>query len=350
MSKPGPLFEVQSRTGAPERAWKFSASSGFRDWMRAQDIGLAFSTYHAGAVIALGAGRGDLSVQTETFASATALLGTTRGLYLSAADEVWRFESASGHRPSARESDPLYLPQQSWTTGDINIHDLAIDRAGRLVAVATLLNSIVSLESDGEVTPLWRPAFITALVDEDRCHLNGFCLEDGHPAYATLVGPSNVRKGWRSHTARGGQVIDVRCDEVVATGLAMPTAPRLYRQKLWLLESGSGWFGTIDLDRGGFERVLWLPGFLRGLRCIGDYAIIGTSTSRDSLFRGLPLQDELTWRGAWPMVGLHVVNLVTGKLEHRLEITGLQEVYDIAILPGAGAPRLAGIAPERVAV
>src|SRR5581483_8559538 len=269
---------------------------------------------------------------------------------LSAADQVWRFENAAANRPSARESDPLYLPQQSWTTGEINIHDLAIDRAGRLVAVATQLNSIVSLESAGEVAPLWRPAFITALVHEDRCHLNGFCLEDGRPAYASLVGPSNVRKGWRSHTAQGGQVIDVRRDEVVAVGLAMPTAPRLYRQKLWLLESGSGWFGTVDLERGKFERVLWLPGFLRGLRFIGDYAIIGTSTSRDSLFRGLPLQDELIWRGAWPMVGLHVVNLVTGKLEHRLEISGLQEVYDIAILPGATAPRLAGVAPERVAV
>ncbi len=322
-------------------------SPGFRGWMLAHKMGLALSTYEAGKVVMLGAGRRDVTASDETFNAAMALLSTEHGFYLSMRHQVWRFENGLQSGQIYQGMDRLYMPRQCQVTGGVDIHDLAIDHDERLLAVVTLYNCIASLDHQGSFNPVWRPQFIDSIVNEDRCHLNGFCLEDGRLAYATLIGPSNEKDGWRAHRADGGQVIDLRTHEIVADRLAMPHSPRLYRNRhqtrLWVLEGGSGWFGWIDLKKKTFERSVWLPGFLRGLRFIGDYAIIGSSRPRNKLFTGLPLQDELDRRGAVPICGLYVVNLRTSKIEHQLTVTGsVQEIYDLALLPDSLSPRLIG--------
>ncbi|MEX1154693.1 TIGR03032 family protein, partial [Parvibaculum sp.] len=232
-------------------------------------------------------------------------------------------------------------------TGGVDIHDLAIDRKGRLLAVVTGYNCVASLDMRGSFNPLWRPPFIDRIVGEDRCHLNGFCLDAGVPAYATVIAATNTLGGWRPHRADGGQVIDMRTGKAVAQGLAMPHSPRLYRGKLWLLEAGTGWFGWIDVATGAFNRVTWCPGFVRGLRFIGDYAIVGLSKPRNKVFEGLPLEDELKTRGREPVCGIYAINLASGEIEHTISITGsVEELYDVAFLPGARAPLLVGLQGE----
>ncbi|HVO02375.1 MAG TPA: TIGR03032 family protein [Candidatus Cybelea sp.] len=330
-----------AETGKPISSYQLTLSPGLRLWMEQHRVALALSTYELGRVITLGAGSSTLNNVDESFDSAMALLHTTRGFYLGTYDRIWRFENDLQEGEIRQGSDRLYVPRQQIYTGAVDIHDLDIDASGRLLAVVTRSNCIAVIGADGAATPLWRPHFIDRVVPEDRCHLNGFCLEDGRPAYATLIGPSNQRDGWREYRRDGGRVIDVRTQKVVARHLAMPHSPRLHRNRLWVLESGSGWFGWVDRDRRRFERLIWLPGFLRGLRFVGHYAVITSSSPRDALFTGLPLQEELAWRGAWPVTGAHVVNLETGEVEHRLTITGsVREVYDVAIIPGATAPRL----------
>ena len=58
--------------------------------------------------------------------------------------------------------------------------------------------------------------------------------------HVTAVGRSDVADGWREHRAGGGLLIDVERNAVVLDDLSMPHSPRLYRDKLWLLDSGRG--------------------------------------------------------------------------------------------------------------
>lgn len=332
----------------PVAPFHLTFSSHFRPWLAKLDTGIAFSTYTAGKLILLGVGgQGGYAVSERTFDMAMAMAATDDGLMLAMRHQVWRFANSLAPGQTYEGWDRIFLPRQAHVTGGVDIHDLAIDKKGRLVAVVTGYNCVASLDMRGSFNPLWRPPFIDRIVGEDRCHLNGFCLEAGAPAYATVIAPTNTLGGWRPHRADGGEVIDMRTNKTVAKGLAMPHSPRLYRGRLWLLEAGTGWFGWIDASTGAFNRVTWCPGFVRGLRFIGDYAIVGLSKPRNKVFEGLPLDDELKTRGREPVCGIHAINLATGDIEHTVTITGsVEELYDVAFLPGAKAPLLVGLQGE----
>jgi hypothetical protein len=91
----------------------------------------------------------------------------------------------------------------------------------------------------------WRPPFIPALVDEDRCQINGLAMEDGQPAYVTAVIRSDTIDGWLDREYHGGVVIDARTGKSVCEGLSKPHAPRLHKGELWVLNSGTGELGVV---------------------------------------------------------------------------------------------------------
>ena len=157
--------------------------------------------------------------------------------------------------------------------------------------------------------PLWRPPFLSALVPEDRCHLNGLAMRDGRPAFVTVVSRSDVADGWRDKRHDGGCVLDVASGEAVCTGLSMPHSPRWYRDRLWVLNSGTGEFGQVDLASGRFVPIAFCPGYLRGLSFHGDYAIATLSKPRHVSFQGLALNERLSQKGAEPQCGLQIIDL-----------------------------------------
>ena len=104
--------------------------------------------------------------------------------------------------------------------------------------------------------------------------------------------------------------MDVSSSEIVAPGLSMPHSPTWYRDKLWVLESGEGSIGHVDLDTGEVETVAQLPGFTRGLSFAGPLAFVGLSEVRESAtFGGIPLTGRLEER----QCGVWVVNIETGQ-------------------------------------
>jgi uncharacterized protein (TIGR03032 family) len=329
----------------PVAPFHLTFTPGFQAWLDRHDTGLAFSTYAAGKVVMVGRGQGGgYAVSERTFDMAMAMATTDDGFMLAMRHQVWRFANSLMPGQIYEGWDRLYLPRECHVTGAVDVHDLAIDRKGRLLAVVTGYNCVASLDMQGSFNPVWRPAFIDGIFGEDRCHLNGFCLEGGIPAYVTVIAPTNARGGWRDHRADGGQIIDMRSGKTVIGGLAMPHSPRLYRDKLWVLEAGTGWFGHVDRATGAFQKVTWCPGFVRGLRFVGDYALIGLSKPRNKVFEGLPLDGELRTRGREPVCGIYVVNIGTGEIEHRIDITGsVEELYDVTFMPGARAPLLVGL-------
>ena len=117
----------------------------------------------------------------------------------------------------------------------------------------------------------------------------------------------------------------------IVTGLSMPHSPRVYRDQLWLLDSGTGHFGRVNRATGKFEPLTFCPGYLRGLSFVGDYAVVGLSQCRENrTFQGLALDDNLKSHDAETHCGLCVIDLRTGDLVHWLWLQGIvHELYDV---------------------
>ena len=129
----------------------------------------------------------------------------------------------------------------------------------------------------------------------------------------------------------------------------MPHSPRVRNGELWLLDSGHGYLGRVDLQSGKFERVAFCPGYARGLTFHDRYAIIGVSRPRENTFSGLPLDAELAKHQANPICGLQVVDLESGQTVEWLQIQGLvEELYDVVVLPGVSRPKALGLQTEEI--
>ena len=150
----------------------------------------------------------------------------------------------------------------------------------RLWFVNTRFSCLCTLDRVHSFVPRWRPSFITDLAPEDRCHLNGLCLIDGHPAAVTALGETDSPGGWRANKPDGGVLIEPATGRVLLRGLSMPHSPRWHNGRLWVLRSGPGSLGFLD-PRTGIRRVAVLPGFTRGLDFLGDLAFVGLSQVRE---------------------------------------------------------------------
>jgi uncharacterized protein (TIGR03032 family) len=249
-----------------------------------------------------------------------------------------------------KDWDVLYAPHQMWVTGDVDVHDVAVLPDGRPIFVNTAYSCIATVSDGFSFKPLWRPPFITRLAPEDRCHLNGMALENGKPRYATLVAASDVADGWRERRADGGMVWDIATGKPLAQGLSMPHSPKLYENRLWLLNSGTGELGFITPDNGRFHALAFCPGYARGLDIFRGYAVVGISMPRDEkTFKGLPLDGMLTARGAEPRCGLIVIDLTTGDTVAWLRIDNVvRELFDVAFLPGVRHPAVIGFRSNEI--
>jgi uncharacterized protein (TIGR03032 family) len=327
------------------------ASRHFSAWLAEQNVSLALTTYQAGKLFLIGRQTsGRISVFERTFNRCMGLWTGGPTIWMTSLYQLWRLENGlkPGHLHDGH--DALYIPRIGHTTGDVDLHDLAVERDGRVLFVATTFNCLGTLSQRYSFQPLWRPPFVSQTVPQDRCHLNGLALVDGRAAYVTAVSQSDVADGWRDQRSGGGCVVDVRADQVVATGLSMPHSPRWYRDRLWVLNSGTGYLGHIDFAQGRFVPMTFCPGYLRGLTFVGDYAVVGLSRPRhDGTFGGLALQDELQRQSAEPQCGVQVIDLQSGEVVHWLRLQGdVSELYDVGALPGVVRPMSLGFKSDEI--
>jgi uncharacterized protein (TIGR03032 family) len=96
------------------------------------------------------------------------------------------------------------------------------------------------------------------------------------------------------------------------------------------------------MDTGRFEAVIQLPGFVRGIRPVGHYAIVGTSKPRHGdIYSGLGLDHVLKKAGVSPVMGFFVVDLRSGQFCEFLLIEGAAlELFEIIVLPGVRRPKI----------
>ena len=345
---------------------ELTGSRQFTAWLAEQAFSLGFTTYQAGKLFLIGLQQdGRLSVFERTFERCMGLCVTSNSLYMSSLYQLWRFENILEPGQLSGEFDALYVPQMSYITGDLDIHDVAMTTTDYtlssallgervclpgIVFVNTLFGCLATVSETYSFRPIWHPPFLSKLAAEDRCHLNGLALKDGYPAYVTAVSQSDVADGWRDQRTGSGCVVDVRSNEVIATGLSMPHSPRWYQGQLWLLNSGTGEFGQVDLVTGKFEPIAFCPGYLRGLTFADDFAVVGLSQSRgNKTFAELPLEARLQAKQATPRCGLSVIDLRSGDVVHSLRVEGVvEELYDVVAIASMRRPQAIGIRSDEI--
>lgn len=341
-------------TPETDRTVRVSASRGFTDWLGTTGGSLALTTYEAGRILLLSrAAGGGLSLFERDFVRPMGLaIGRDAAFFALATQyQVYRFNDVA-HRPAAEGAfDASYVPHVAWTTGSVDAHDVGLDADDRPLFVSTLYSCIAVVSDTRNFRVVWKPTFVSALAAEDRCHLNGMAMVAGRPRYATAVSTTDHKDGWRDHRSDGGVLIDVETDEILVRSLAMPHSPRVFDGRPWLLNSGRGEFGPVDVASGRFEPIAFCPGYARGLAFVGSHAVIGLSAPRrEGTFGGLPLDEALRSRGQQPFCGLLVVDTLSGAVTDWLRIDGggIAELYDVAFLPGVLRPSLVGFKTDEI--
>lgn len=312
-------------------------SPGLADYLAQAGISLAFTSYQSGYLYLVGhSPDGKLAVHEAFYPQAMGVVGDAQRIYLGTLTQLVRLENVLAPNERANgKHDRLYIPRNMQVMGNIDFHELGIRADGGVVVVNTRYSCLCEPSLTHSFRPLWKPDFISVLAPEDRCHLNGLAMVDGQPRYVTAVARSDVKDGWRPHRRDGGMVIDIASDRIVAQELSMPHSPRWHEGELWVLNSGTGELGRIDLDSGRFDPLCFQPGFLRGLALFGNHALIGLSKPRDGRFEGLALDETLAQRGEEARCGIAVVSLETGALEQWFYLEGaIGEIFSVAVLPG----------------
>jgi uncharacterized protein (TIGR03032 family) len=337
-------IEAARRAAAPADATSLASVStaSLTQVLSAAGSSLLISTYQTNKLVCARTQQdGGLNTHFRDFDKPMGVAVAPGRIALGTRTEVWDLRDmpeAAAAVESAGAHDACYLPRNRHVTGDIAVHDLAF-AGGQLWLVATAFSCLATLDADHSFVPRWAPPFITTLASEDRCHLNGMAVVGDRVAYVTALGQTDEPGGWRAGKATDGVLLDVATSEVVAGGLSMPHSPRWHAGRLWFLESGKGALSTVDVTSGDVQTVTELPGFTRGLAFLGDVAFVGLSQVRESsTFGDLPLTRRLRERQS----GVWMVDLRTGEVAGFLRFEDLvQEIFDVALLPGARFPEIA---------
>lgn len=355
MSKPpkwAPDVAVEEAQAAPQSAQpaadqtQISVSRGFGQWLNRMGCSLAFSSYQTGQLFLVGMlPNGQVSFHQQNYVRAMGLHASSQRLYVGSLFQIWRLENVlAPHERANGDFDRLYVPRNAQTIGDIDVHELGVDKAGRVIFVNTKFSCLATTSITHGFKPLWKPGFISRLAAEDRCHLNGLAMQDGAPAFVTAVSRSDMINGWRDRRHEGGVLIDVRDDRIVTDQLSMPHSPRVTPEGIYLLDSGRGMLARVDPKSGERTDIAFCPGFLRGLAIHNGHAIATVSLPRDGAFGGLALQDELKKRDGEPWCGICVVDLRSGDLVEWIRLNGaIKELFDVAVIPEARCPMALGV-------
>ena len=333
-------------------------TSSVPELLRQLNVSVLVTTYQASKLVVL---REDAGVLNTHFRNLNKPMGCAREggkLAIGCSVDIWEFHNvpavcgkldASDDYPSTEaKHDACFLPRRSHCTGDVQIHEMAyVD--GELIFVNTAFSCLAKRSEENSFEPVWRPKWITQYTPGDNCHLNGLAVRDGQVKYVTALGETNKPGGWRENKRNGGLLIDADSKEVIARGLSMPHSPRWHNGKLWLLESGEGTIGTVDLNTGKYEAIAQFPGFTRGLSFLGPLAFIGLSQVRESaVFSGIPLVERLK-AAEERTCGVWVLNTETGETLGFCQFEeGVQEIFAVEVLPGVRFPDSVNHDPEIV--
>jgi len=304
-------------------------------------ISLVVSTYQAGRIILVRNDGGTLNTHFRNFNKPMGIAADYSRLTIGGTNTVWYYRNVPAVAPKLEpkdKHDSCFIPRRIHVTGDIDIHEMAYDSDDELWIVNTRFCCLCTLDKDHSFYPRWRPHFVSALAPQDRCHLNGLAMVDGKPKYVTALGETDTQGGWRENKKNGGILMDVEKNEILLRGLSMPHSPRVYQDKLWVLESGMGGLAEINLETKSWTNIAEMPGFTRGIDFYGPLAFIGLSKVRETaVFSDFPLLEKVKERTC----GVWVINIQTGETVGFLRFeSGVEEIFAVQVLRNMKYPEV----------
>ena len=313
-------------------------------------LSVLISTYQTGHLVVVSAREGRLTLSFHQFDRAMGIAVKPGTIAVCTRKEVWFLREAAdiaAKLQPAGQYDACFLARTSHFTDDIQAHEAAWvvrpEGGSEFWIVNTLFSCLAALHPHYSFAPRWRPAFISALSPEDRCHLNGVAVADGQPRWVTALAETDSPSGWRAVKHNAGCLIDVPGGRVLARGLSLPHSPRVQGNQVFFLNTGQGELAVADPKTGQISSVSGLPGVARGLSLHSGYAFIGLSKARPTL-EGVPVvaaRDKLR-------CALWIVELRTGATAGYLEFcSGVEEIFDVQILPGVVSPYISGPSAEK---
>ncbi|MFY0626214.1 MAG: TIGR03032 family protein [Reichenbachiella sp.] len=305
---------------------------------------IVITTYQAGKVIFINAnGENGLIQLPRDFKKAMGMAYKNGKMAVATKEEVVVLKGstslAKGYPKKPNNYDLMFMPRATYFSGDVDIHDMDWGHDG-LWAVNTRFSCLSKINDDYSFEPKWKPSFVSDLVPEDRCHLNGMTMKNGSPEFVTALGTTNTERGWRENKTNGGVIMHVPTGEILSHGLAMPHSPRLEGEKLFALLSATGELIHVDQHSGKYDVVTKIPGFVRGMCRYGNLLFIGLSKMRKSskTFADLPISKESIFSGVM------VVDANTGQIVGHIKYeNSLEEIYDIQVIQGFDRPGILGV-------
>lgn len=321
-------------------------------FLATNNITIALSSYKSHQILAIGVQdvetNPDLAIYICPIARCMGMARYKNRLAISNVGNIILYNSKGEvNSPKYGKFTDEYQPRFIYNAADVDIHDLKITNTG-IYFISASYNCVAMPSLEKTFEPYWIPPWITGSTDpkdpskkylrrEDCCHMNGLCCIDGKPRYITTTSKGNVLGHWRTHKSEGF-IYDIQKNEVVCKNIHSPHSPNWYDDKLWVLESGTGYFGYVDMEKKEFVKKIFLPGFLRGMTFYDKFAIICLSKDRhDHAFRDLPLCENLRCSGSGSVCGFRIIDMNTLSVVEEFtfdESFGVTELYDVICLPG----------------
>ncbi len=334
-----------------EAAVGYVHTTNLPEFFQMNALTLVVSTYQAQRILCFNALTSNkLSMLMRTLERPTGLAIRENEMLVCSKNSLWRFATTRklwDNEGKALPYDLTFVPRRSYVTGDVAAHQVSWHpKTDEVIMVNTRFSCLCTFDPAWSFVPFWKPPFITEFRPEDRCHLNGLCMDEDGPKYATALGESNTKEGWRENKASGGVLIDVPSGEIVCRGLSMPHSPFRFDGKLFVLESGKGLLVAVDEKTGSTVEVARFPGFTRGVAFWKDFAFVGLSKIREKkIFGGLPIEHL----GEQIESAVYIVNLKSGKIEGFIRFTkGIEELFDLALLQGFHHAHIIGFEEDTI--
>lgn len=350
MNSISPPGKIPTPSGAEnkEASIGYVHTNNFPELLRSLNLSLLVSTYQAQRILAFSPRPDKLFMLMRIFDRPTGMAIHQGELALGAKNKIWFLRDTGEVRDlegNLQPYDVCFAPRKAYVTGDIAAHEMAYVN-GALQIVNTRFSCLCTVDDNNSFIPGWRPRFITELVPEDRCHLNGIAVDSSGIRYLSALGETNVKEGWRPTKADGGIIIDFKSGEIVSRGLSMPHSPRLYGGHLWILNSGRGELEVVDSKTGKRQSIIRLPGFLRGIDFHKNLAFIGVCKIREKkTFGNLPIESMFPELEC----GIYAVNVQTSSIVGFIRFTkGIEELFDVKILPQCINPHIIGFEEDTV--
>jgi uncharacterized protein (TIGR03032 family) len=233
----------------------------------------------------------------------------------------------------ARAENELIPVRSRIFPGCLYLHDLAL-LSGRLHANGVGENAILRLDNDGRVERVWWPKCIDTdkgpIFGRNHIQLNSIAAGKDLTDSLFSASASQVTRFRPGHLRfpvdKRGVIFSGATREPCVQGLTRPHSARFHRGTVWVDNSGYGELGFAKA--GGFDPVVKLPGWTRGLCFKGDIAFVGTSRVIPRFRRyapGLNVDSSIC--------AVHAVDVRTAKIRGSLSWKWGNQIFAIDWMP-----------------